>query len=105
MEPQTKDPFKALGDPTRRRIVEQLASRERAVEELVAQSGQGYGVVSQHLQVLLAAGLVTRRAEGRRRIYALRGEAIGEIEGWLGGLRRNWERKLDRLDRFLDRRS
>jgi DNA-binding transcriptional ArsR family regulator len=100
-----RDPFKALGDSTRRRIVEALSTGEQPVEAIVDRLGSDYRIVSQHLQVLLSAGLVERRAEGRRRIYRLRGEALGELTGWLEQQRKAWEHAMNRLEQFLDHRS
>ena len=100
-----RDPFKALGDPTRRRIVEALALGERPVETIVAELDTSYAVISQHLQVMLAAGLVERRADGRKRIYRLRGDALGELSHWLDGQRERWAKAIGELNSFLDRRS
>jgi len=100
-----RDPFKALGDPTRRRIVEALARGEQPVETIVAELDASYAVVSQHLQVMLASGLVERRADGRKRIYRLRGDALDELSLWLEGQRDQWAKALGRLNTFLDRRS
>lgn len=61
----------ALGDPTRRAIFERLANGPLAVGELAQQLPVSRPAVSQHLKVLKAAGLVTDRAEGTRRLYQL----------------------------------
>ena len=100
-----RDPFKALGDPTRRRIVEALAHGEQPVETLVADLDASYAVVSQHLQVMLAAGLVERRADGRKRIYRLRGDALADLSRWLESQRDQWAEALGALNTFLDRRT
>ncbi|MFF3872832.1 ArsR/SmtB family transcription factor [Streptomyces sp. NPDC001978] len=68
---QTGDALGALGDPTRRAIVECLAGRPRAVGELADELPVSRPAVSQHLKVLKNAGLVSERAEGTRRIYRL----------------------------------
>lgn len=97
------DPFKALGDPIRRRIVEALAFGEQPVEVLAGRLGARYAMVSQHLQILHAAGLVDRRASGRQRLYRLNGAELARLAGWLDAQRQGWERALDRLETFLDR--
>jgi DNA-binding transcriptional ArsR family regulator len=58
--------------------------------------------VSQHLQVLHAAGLVQRREAGRRRLYAIDRAGIASVHGWLENLARFWSGALDRLERHLD---
>ena len=83
-------PFEALGDATRRRILVLLAAGERPAGELVAalreQASISQPAVSQHLRTLLAAGLVTVRAEGRRRVYAVDADGLAGTRAWLAGL-------------------
>jgi DNA-binding transcriptional ArsR family regulator len=63
------DGWTALGDPTRRAILERLAERPRAVGELAAELPVSRPAVSQHLRVLKDAGLVVDRRAGTRRVY------------------------------------
>ncbi|GAA1856599.1 metalloregulator ArsR/SmtB family transcription factor [Myceligenerans crystallogenes] len=100
--------FEALGDPVRRRILEHLSrGGELSAGQLAALAGDEFAIsqpaVSQHLKVLREAGLVTVRAEGRRRVYALHAEALLEAEGWLAGLRQFWSQRLDALETELRR--
>jgi len=91
----------AIADPTRRRIVELLAVRERTAGELVAEFDVSAPAISQHLKVLRAAGLVTVRAEGQSRVQALNPDGFGELEDWLEKTRAIWSRRLDALERAL----
>ncbi len=98
----------AIADPTRRRIVELLAVRERTAGELVAEFDMTAPAISQHLKVLRQAGLVTVRAEGQSRVQALNPDGFGELEHWLEKTRAVWSRRLDALERELraeDRRN
>jgi DNA-binding transcriptional ArsR family regulator len=79
------DVYRAIADPTRRAMLDLLAERERPVEELVARFGVTYSAVSQHLSVLHEAGLVSRRADGRHRIYRTLPRPLQEIHAWTGG--------------------
>lgn len=97
--------FKALADPTRRRILDLLAERgaltvgELAAEfpDLVA-SG-----ISKHLMALRAAGLVRARKKGRQRIYRLDGEAFAAaLAPWLATYEPWWSAALDRLRRLAE---
>jgi DNA-binding transcriptional ArsR family regulator len=72
-----------LVDPTRRRILELLLQRERSVGELVARFTLTQPAISRHLGALRAAGLVTVRRDGRRRVYRLRADPLGELVDWL----------------------
>src|SRR5580692_2491680 len=91
----------AIVDPTRRRIIELLAVRERTAGELVGEFDVSAPAISQHLKVLREAGLVTVRAEGQTRVQALNPEGLGELENWLDRTRSVWSRRLDALEREL----
>jgi DNA-binding transcriptional ArsR family regulator len=82
----------ALGDPTRRIIFERLAKRPRAVGELARGLPISRPAVSQHLAVLKAAGLVTDRADGARRVYRVDPAGVDAIRAWLDQF---WDRTLD----------
>jgi DNA-binding transcriptional ArsR family regulator len=82
--------FEALGDATRRHVLEVLSAGERSAGDVVT-ALQAYAPisqpgVSQHLRVLLGAGLVTVRAEGTRRVYALEPAGLDAARTWLAAL-------------------
>jgi DNA-binding transcriptional ArsR family regulator len=81
----------ALGDPSRRAIVECLAERPRAVGELAEELPISRPAVSQHLRVLKDAGLVAERAEGTRRIYRLNPAGVAALRDQLDTF---WNRAL-----------
>jgi DNA-binding transcriptional ArsR family regulator len=58
--------------------------------------------VSKHLEVLRGAGLVVVRADGKRRLYALRPEHLAEVDRWLEPYRALWSKRLDALERHLE---
>ncbi|MBI2813449.1 MAG: transcriptional regulator [Opitutae bacterium] len=91
----------AIVDPTRRRIVELLAQRERTAGELVEEFDLSAPAISQHLNVLREAGLVVTRAEGQLRIQTLNPAGLDELETWLEKTRAVWSRRLDALEREL----
>jgi DNA-binding transcriptional ArsR family regulator len=93
--------LQAIADPTRRRIVELLAVRERTAGELVQEFELSAPAISQHLNVLREAGLVTTRAEGQSRIQALNPAGFDDVEAWLQKMRSVWSRRLDALEREL----
>jgi DNA-binding transcriptional ArsR family regulator len=73
----------ALGDPTRRRIVELLAVGPRPVGAIAADLPVGRPAVSKHLKVLEGAGLVQHRSRGTRNLYALAPEGLVDLQQWL----------------------
>ncbi len=86
-----QDAWGALGDPTRRTIVERLAERPQAVGELAAALPISRPAVSQHLKVLKNAGLVAEQAAGTRRIYRLEPAAVRALRDQLDAF---WSRTL-----------
>jgi DNA-binding transcriptional ArsR family regulator len=93
--------FAALADPTRRRIVEMLATRELAAGEIARRFDMTPPAVSQHLKLLRNAGLVHVRRDAQRRIYALDPRGLAELDAWIGRYRRFWNDRLDTLEREL----
>ncbi|MHB8531961.1 MAG: ArsR/SmtB family transcription factor [Solirubrobacteraceae bacterium] len=93
--------FHALGDPTRRSIVEQLSHGSASVSELAAPLRISLPAVVQHLHVLEASGLVTTRKVGRVRRCEVAPAAMREAERWIAERRTEWEQRLDRLGDFL----
>jgi DNA-binding transcriptional ArsR family regulator len=98
------DPFQALAEPTRRSILETLASGERPVNELVAQLPIHQSGVSRHLRILSDSGFVQVRADGQRRLYSLRAEPFQQINSWMSRYRDLWEGRLDRFGAALEQR-
>ena len=91
----------AIADPTRRRIVELLAVRERTAGELVDEFDLSAPAISQHLNVLREAGLVVTRAESQSRVQSLNPHGFDELDAWLEKTRSMWSRNLDALEREL----
>jgi DNA-binding transcriptional ArsR family regulator len=96
------DPFEAIADPSRRRILSALREGERPVNDIVEQAGIHQSGVSRHLRILHEAGFVTMRPDGQRRLYALRADPFDELEAWLADYRRLWDARLDRFGAALD---
>ena len=93
--------FAALADPTRRAILERLADGEATVNELAEPFAMSLQAVSKHLQVLEAAGLVTRGKQAQWRPARLSGRPLGPAADWLERYRVFWEGSFDRLDEHL----
>lgn len=92
--------LEALGDRTRRGIVELLAERPRAVVELASALPVGRPAVSLHLRVLREAGLVTDEAAGARRIYRLDPNGFDMLRTYLDLM---WNRSLDAFKQAAER--
>jgi DNA-binding transcriptional ArsR family regulator len=94
--------FSALADPTRRAILQRLASGEASVMELVEPFDMSQPAISKHLKVLERAGLVTRGRDAQRRPVRIDARMLAEATGWLENYRKLWESNFNRLDTLLD---
>ncbi|MGH8893137.1 MAG: ArsR/SmtB family transcription factor [Actinomycetes bacterium] len=88
---------KALGNGRRAEIVDVLAQGERSVEEIAGELGQSVANTSQHLQLLLRAGLVGTRRDGNRIHYSLAGPRVGELWAAVRDVAAEHVAELDRL--------
>jgi DNA-binding transcriptional ArsR family regulator len=92
-----------LADPTRRRIVDLLAERERDAGEIASHFDVSRPAVSRHLRVLREHGLVQSRSVAQRRVYSLDPAPLAELDAWLSKYRAFWTNRLDALDVELRR--
>lgn len=97
--------FHALGDATRRAIVDQLGGGPASVSELARPLPISLAAVAQHVQVLETCGVVATRKQGRVRTCHLNPEALLEAERWLARRRALWEGRLGRLEALIRARS
>src|SRR5438876_8393998 len=95
--------FAIIAEPSRRAILNLLASSERSVGELERRLRMPQPSVSKHLRVLREAGFVESRVDAQRRVYRLRHEPLMEVDSWLAPFRRFWSVHVDALERHLDR--
>jgi DNA-binding transcriptional ArsR family regulator len=97
------DVFEALSDPTRRRMVEMLASASRPAGAFAeAFPAVRQPTLSHHLKVLREAGLVEVEAAAQRRIYSLRAAPLREVGDWLTRNRLYWHDEFNALEKHLD---
>jgi DNA-binding transcriptional ArsR family regulator len=92
----------ALGDPTRRAVLERLRHGERSVGDIAEGMRVSRPAVSQHLKVLKAAHLVTDRAEGARRLYAVDSAGIAAVRRWADGF---WDEPLAAFKEAAEREA
>jgi DNA-binding transcriptional ArsR family regulator len=93
--------FRALGDPTRRDLVERLSGGPATVSQLAQPLAMSLSAVVQHLAVLESCGVVRSEKVGRTRTCRLEPTGLRLAEDWFAGQRALWERRLDRLGEFL----
>ena len=99
--PTTHDPFNAVAEPRRRKILEVIGTDEISVNEIVERLGWNQPMVSKHLGVLKQVGLVSERRVGRQRMYRVNAERLKPIYDWVTPFERYWSESFERLDEVL----
>ena len=94
--------FSALGDPTRRMIIQRLARGKASVSELASAHDMSLPSFMEHLKKLEAANLITSRKQGRTRICELSPDAFASATDWLSEQGAIWEGRLDRFDDYIN---
>ena len=100
------DPLALIASPRRREILRLLWAGERSAGQVrAAMPDITFGAVSQHLRILLDAGLVTEQRHGRERRYRLVPERLGPVRDWIAHYERFWDDRLQRLQKLLSKRG
>ncbi len=99
--PQIDRLFHALGDPTRRTILDRLSRGPASVSQLAEPLGITITAVAQHLQILEESGLVRTEKVGRVRTCRIEPTGFDALEQWIRDHRSLWELRLDRLAEVL----
>jgi DNA-binding transcriptional ArsR family regulator len=96
------DVFRAISHPARREMLDVLAVSDRSVNTIAAHFKMSRPAVSQHLRVLLEAGLVTEQRHGRERRYHFVPDQLGPVWDWIARYRGFWKDRVERLEQLLD---
>lgn len=95
------DVFGAISHPARRRMLDLLAEADRSVNAIAGHFRMSRPAVSQHLRVLLQAGLVSEKRYGRERRYRFVPDRLGPVREWIAHYERFWDDRLQRLQKQL----
>lgn len=101
----TDDVFTAIAHPLRRSLLDDLARGEQPVNRLAQRYDVSRPAISQHLRILLDAGLVDGIREGRTNTYRLRADRLAQVYEWLRKYEKFWTERLSNLGEFLDREA
>jgi DNA-binding transcriptional ArsR family regulator len=99
----TDDVFTAIANPVRRSLLDALAAGAQPVNKLARRYKVSRPAISQHLRILVDAGLVEGQREGRTNTYVLRPDGLVHVQHWLDKHEELWQQRLQRLGRYLDR--
>ncbi|MBI39665.1 MAG: transcriptional regulator [Leptospiraceae bacterium] len=93
--------FRALGDRTRRMVMERLAMGPSSMSDLAAPFDLALPSFLQHMKMLEDAGLVESTKQGRVRVFRLNRAGLKPVQSWLSAQERIWEKRLNQLDDYL----
>ena len=102
LDPADGPIFDALGDPTRRAILELLRETPRAAGDIASHFPVSRPAIAKHVRVLKDAGLVRERAEGRHRIYELDAAPLAGVDRWLQPYRAFWASRLVAIKNLVE---
>ena len=102
---RNSDVFGAISHPARRQMLDLLAADDSSVNAIAGHFKMSRPAVSQHLRVLLDAGLVTERRHGRERRYHFIPERLTPVRDWLALYERFWDDRLGRLQSLLSKKG
>ncbi|MES2661065.1 MAG: metalloregulator ArsR/SmtB family transcription factor [Verrucomicrobiota bacterium] len=97
------DVFAAISHRSRRQMLDLLTDSKRSVSDIAAHFEMSRPAVSQHLRVLLDAGLLTEQRHGRERRYQFVPERLGLVRDWIAQYERFWDNHLQRLQEHLSK--
>lgn len=100
------DTFTALSEPTRRNIIEILASYgQLPASSIYRKFNASPQAISQHLKILRDTKLVRVEKRAQQRLYEVNPKTLAEVEKWANQVAQNWEERFDRLDRLLEQEN
>ena len=100
-----RDVFQAIADPTRREIINLLATETLNLNAVAEKFEISRPAISKHIKILTECGLIKIRTEGRERYCEARLEILAEVSEWTNTYRRFWTTKLDALEVLLGKKS
>jgi DNA-binding transcriptional ArsR family regulator len=98
-----RDVFQAIADPTRRAIIQMIASESLNLNSIAEKFEISRPAISRHIRILTECGLIVIRDQGRERYCRARLRPLGQVSQWVDRYRAFWEGKLDALGEFLDK--
>src|SRR5579863_2237692 len=97
------DTFSVLAEPRRRRVVEILAHRGRlSASEICEEFDVTPQAISQHLKVLREANVIRMEKRAQQRLYTFNPGSMDQIQGWASDMTKEWQARLDRLDKAME---
>ena len=96
-----RDVYQAIADPTRRAIINMIATQPHNVNTIAANFAVTRQAISLHIQILVDCGLIKVKQHGRDRFCEARLDQLNEVSAWVDQYRQHWESKLDNLEKYV----
>lgn len=97
-----RDVYQAIADPTRRAIINMIASRPHNINAIAEKFDVSRQAISLQVQILVDCGLIAVKQRGRDKFCEARLDKLGEVSMWVDQYRQHWEDKLDTLETYLE---
>ena len=98
-----RDVYQAIADPTRRAIINLIATEPHNVNTIAERFDVTRQAISLHIKILTDCGLVSIRQQGRDRLCEAKLDRLGEVSAWVDQYRKHWESRLDSLENYLQK--
>ena len=98
-----RDVYQAIADPTRRAIINMIASHPYNVNSIAEKFDVSRQAISLHVKILTDCGMVTIKQVGRERFCEAQLDRLSEVSAWVDQYRQHWESKLDALEIYLEK--
>jgi len=98
-----RDVYQAIADPTRRAIINMIASQPHNVNTIAENFDVSRQAISLHIQILIDCGLVAVKQQGRDRFCEAQLDKLSEVSMWVDQYRQHWENKLDALEKYVEK--
>lgn len=102
MEQITADVFRAIGDPSRRQILQMLTKERRTINSLAENFDMSRPAVSKHIKILYDTGFIFIEDVGRERYCSLKKDGFSELQQWISFFDSFWNSKLKKLETLLN---
>jgi DNA-binding transcriptional ArsR family regulator len=96
-----RDVFQAIADPTRRAIINLIASKPQNLNTIAENFDVSRQAISLHIKILVECGLVEVSQQGRERYCEAQLDKLGEVSVWIDQYRAHWESRIDSLEKYL----
>lgn len=103
MQARRRDVFQAIADPTRRDIINLVATRPLNLNAIAENFSVSRPAISQHIKVLTECGLIVIRQQGRERFCEVRLQPLGEVADWIAPYQQAWEERFQAMDGLLEK--